>query len=373
MSRSATSHPDVRFMREALNLARRARNNCTSPNPAVGALIVKRNSVVASGWHRRAGSAHAEVLAFSDAKSKGVDVKGASLYITLEPCNHTGRTGPCTEAIIASGIKKVFIGSKDPNPKVSGRGVGALRRAGIEVTTGVLKGECLALNAWYVKYITTGLPYVTLKLATTLDGKIATKAGEARWITGKEARTHAHAMRAASDAVLVGSGTAVADDPSLTVRHVRGRSPMRVLIDTTLKTPLESRLFEGADADGGLVVFTTKKAPKKRVGAARALGARVIVFEPTKDGVSLKRVLRSLGSLGVANLLIEGGAAVAASALKAGLVDRAAFFIAPIILGGDALAGVSELGINRLASAPKLKSAKVRRLGTDILVEGPLA
>lgn len=364
---------DVTLMRQALSLARRARNHRTSPNPAVGALIAKGGRVVATGWHRRAGTAHAEIVAFADARAKGVNLKDAVLYVTLEPCNHTGRTGPCTEAVIASGVKRVVIGSKDPNPKVAGRGIRALRKAGIEVVTGVLKEECLALNAWYVKYITTGLPYVTLKLATTLDGKIATSSGQSRWITGKEARRHAHVMRAASDAVLVGSGTAVADNPSLTVRHVRARSPMRVLLDSTMKTPLGSRLYSEAGVGGGLVVFTTPKAPKKRVESARATGARVEVLGATKDGVSMKRVLRTLGSLGVANLLIEGGAGVAASALKAGLVDRAALFIAPTFLGADALSGVAPMGLKQLAGAPGLKSMKVRRLGPDLLIEGSLA
>ncbi len=364
---------DERFMREALKLASRARGNRTSPNPAVGAVIVLNNRVVASGWHRRAGEAHAEVLAFADAESKGIDLRKASLYVTLEPCAHAGRTPPCTAAVIATGIKRVVVGSKDPNPKVSGRGVRALRRAGIEVLFDVLDRECLALNAWYVKYITTGLPYVTLKLATTLDGKIATSTGEARWITGKEARRHAHSMRAASDAVLVGSGTAVADDPSLTVRHVSGLNPMRVLLDSTLKTPTDSRLYNAAGEGGGLVIFTTRKAPKKRVVLARAAGARVEVFAPTKDGLSLPRVLRSLGAMGVANLLIEGGAQVAASALKSGLVDRAAFFIAPTILGGDAFPGIASLGIRGLKDAPKLKGTKLKRLGSDILIEGSLS
>jgi diaminohydroxyphosphoribosylaminopyrimidine deaminase/5-amino-6-(5-phosphoribosylamino)uracil reductase len=293
----------------ALRLARRGLGR-TSPNPAVGAVVVKGGKVISSGYHRLAGLPHAEIEALKSLDKK--ELRGATLYVTLEPCCHHGRTPPCTEAIIASGVKSVVVGALDPNPRVAGKGIRVLKAAGITVTNGVLEEDCASLNDWYAKYITTGLPYVTLKLASTLDGRIATASGESRWITGEEARRYVHRMRLKTDAVMVGASTVVKDDPELTVRHVRGRDPMKVIVDSTLRTPLGSKVFRStakgrAEGDGGLVIFTARGASKRKISMVRAAGAEVVTLPGTVDGVSVRRVLKKLGEMEKATVLVEGG------------------------------------------------------------------
>ena len=361
-----------RFMRAALRLAVKGAGR-TKPNPAVGAVIVKNSRVVSGGYHKRAGGPHAEVEAL-----KGVTapvLKGATLYVTLEPCSHWGKTPPCADALIRSGIGTVVIGTPDPNPVVSGAGIRALKKAGIKTVKGILASECRAINDWYFKFITTKTPFVTLKLASSLDGRIATMAGESRWITGPAARALVHSMRSKADAVMVGAGTVLADDPRLTVRPAGvGPNPARVVLDSTLRIPTGARVFSGLrkGGKGRLIIFTTRRAPKKRVLAASASGAEVLVLPDTKSGVSLPRVLKELGAMGITTLLIEGGGRVAASALNRGVVDRLAIFLAPMLLGGDAIPSIGDLDIKGLKRTPRVKEMNVRRVGEDILVEGSL-
>lgn len=368
-----------RFMRMAIRLARKGAGR-TRPNPAVGAVIVKKNRIVSRGYHKRAGAAHGEAVALGSA-TPGV-LKGATLYVTLEPCCHRGRTPPCTDAIKGSGIRSVVIGSVDPNPMVSGSGIKALKRAGIEVVTGVLADECRAINDWYFKYITTKTPFVTLKLASSLDGKIATAEGQSRWITGLKSRGLVHRMRSGVDAVMVGVGTVLKDDPRLTVRLARGPDPARVVLDSGLRIPLKAKVFdnlgeggkggEGRGGGGRLIIFTTGRAPKDKIKRVLETGAELRVLPATKNGVGIKRALKELGKMGISTLLIEGGSRVAASALGRGAVDKLAIFFSPMILGRDALASVGELGVKGLSMAPRIKRMTVRRIGDDLLVEGYL-
>jgi len=355
-------------MSEALRLARRG-HGLTSPNPAVGAVVVKKGLIISRGYHKRAGLAHAEVAALEGLH--GRELRGSVLYVTLEPCCHKGRTGACTDAILASGIKKVVVAALDPNPLVSGKGIALLRSKGVEVIEGVLADEASALNEWFAKYITTGMPFVRLKLAVSLDGRIASGTGASKWISGQASRKYAHKLRSIADAVLVGSNTALTDDPALTVRHLRGVNPARVVLDSSFRTPLSAKLFH--DASAGVFIFTARGAKREKVAKARAMGVKVF-YIATKGpcGLDIKKVLKKLADCGIANILIEGGGMVAASAIKAGLVDRLSYFIAPIFLGADSVPAVGLLNLKTPLSAPRLGNMKVRRLGDDILVEGEL-
>jgi len=354
---------DRSFMRRALVLARKGIGR-TSPNPAVGAVIVKRGKVIGEGWHRKAGSPHAEIEALRSART---DVTGSTMYVTLEPCSHHGRTPPCADALVGSGIRRVVVGMTDPNPLVSGSGVKKLARAGIEITAGVLEDECRALNGAYIKHITTGRPLVTIKLASTLDGRIATSSGESKWITGPAARRFVHRMRAATDAVMVGRATVMKDDPSLTVRDARGCSPMRVVVDSSFKSPLAAAVFDGSVET---VLFTTRAASKSKVAKARQAGVDVVLLPKGAGGVDLERALKELGKRGAVSLLVEGGSALAASFIKARLADRLTLFMAPMLIGADGVASVGPLGLKRLSKAPGLEWERVKRLGADILMEG---
>ncbi len=356
------------FMREALRLARRGLGR-TSPNPVVGSVVVKKGAIIGRGYHKKAGLPHAEIEALAGLNT--TELKGAVLYITLEPCCHKGRTGACTEAIIASGIKKVVVGAADPNPLVSGKGVLALRSAGIEVIEGVLAQKAGELNESFEKFITTGMPFVTLKLGASLDGRIAASTGESEWITGQASRKYVHRLRALADAVMVGAETVIIDDPALTVRHVRGSNPVRVVLDSSLRIPLTAEIFK--DTSSGLIIFTTRKADKEKVRLARVRGARVFyVPSQAAGGVDLKRVIKKLGECSITNLLVEGGGSVAASLVKAGLVDRVLYFIAPILLGADSVAAIGALSVTSPLKAPRFTGMRVKRIGDDLLVEGSL-
>lgn len=357
------------LMREALNLAKRGIGK-TSPNPAVGSVIVRGGQVVAGGWHRKAGLPHAEIEALTVA---GKNAKGSTLFVTLEPCCHFGRTPPCTSAIIAAGVKKVVVGAPDPNPKVAGKGVAALKAAGIEVVEGVLSDECAAINPAYNKYITKGLPLVTLKLASSLDGRIAAPNGESKWITGPQSRALVHRMRAGNDAVMVGAKTALKDDPELTVRLARGRNPVRVILDSTLSLPVASKVFSGVkEGRARLIIFVSERADEKRLKKAVDAGAEVIRVAPNGNGLSLKRVLKELARREITSVLVEGGGQVASSLLKEGLVDRLFVFYGPMMLGSDSLASVGQLCLKGLKSAPRFKNTRVRKVGEDILIEAEL-
>lgn len=362
-------------MRLAIGLAKKGAGK-TSPNPVVGAVIVKNGRVISMGWHKKAGLPHAEAAALS---KKNLDaggyspIAGAVLYVTLEPCCHYGKTPPCTEAIIRAGIKRVFLGARDPNPLVSGKGIKALKRAGIEVVSGCLEDECRGLNHAFNKFIVSRMPYVTLKLAATLDGKIATSKGESRWITGVASRRYVHRLRARTDAVITSSTAVISDDPEFTVRHATGVNPTRVVLDSAFKTPLGSKVYRryAGDRDGRLpIVFTTAKAPLRKREKARRLGINVIAVRSTGGGVDLTAVLKALGNMGVTSIMVEGGGVLAASFLKDRLVDRLLWFIAPKILGADGVPSVGELGVKKLSAAAGLKNIKVKKLGVDVLIEG---
>ena len=350
-----------RFMRLAVKEAEKGLGR-TSPNPAVGAVVVKAGRVVARGHHARAGGPHAEVVAL---RAAGALAEGADLYTTLEPCDHWGKTPPCSQAIIDGGIRRVFVGSRDPNPVVNGRGIARLRRAGVEVVTDVLRDACDALDAHWFRFIRSGRPFVTLKAAVTLDGKIATRTGDSRWVTGPAARAEVHRLRDRVDAVLVGAGTARADDPRLTTRlpRGRGRDPLRVVLDSRAGLPDRLRLFHPRSPAPTLLA-TTRRGERP----ARA-GVEVLRCRARRGRVDLEDLLRRLAARHVTHLLVEGGAATHAAFLEAGLVDRVMLFLAPRILGGglDWLGGA---GPARMSEAIGLKEVEVRRVGEDVLVTG---
>lgn len=359
---------NVQFMAVALRLAGKGLGR-TSPNPAVGAVIVKDGRVVGRGYHRKAGLAHAEIEAMDSASES---VEGATMYVTLEPCCHHGRTPPCADAVIAAGIRKVVLGAPDPNPLVSGKGVERLRAAGIDVVTGVMEDDCRALNEGYNTYISTGLPFVTLKLASSLDGRIATGTGHSRWITGEKARKFVHRLRAVSDAVMVGANTVAADDPELTVRLARGQDPVRVVVDSTFRTPLGAKVFRGLGNGARAVVLTTRAAEKDKVDRARLAGVDVVYVRKAAMGVDVTHALEELAARETTSVLVEGGGTLAASLLRAGRVDKVMQFIAPAYIGGDGLASVGPLGVRNAERALRLRDVHTRRVGEDLLVEGYL-
>ena len=358
---------DERFMQRALDIAANARG-LTSPNPMVGAVVVKDGAMVSEGFHRAAGQPHAEVEALAAA---GLRARGATLYVTLEPCVHQGRTPPCAPVVVASGVRRVVIATGDPNPRVSGRGIEMLRESGIAVDTGVLETAAFTLNRIFLTAMREGRPHVTLKAASTLDGKIADIHGASKWITGDAARLEARRLRSEADAVVVGIGTVLADDPALTVR-LDGpwpRQPLRVVLDSKARTPVASRLIQGEPA-GHAVIAVGAEAPADRVHALEAAGAQVLRC-PGPDGrVSPADLLKALVAREVRGVLVEGGAEVAGSFLEAGLVDRVAMFVAPLLLGG-AKAPTAVAGLGReLKRALALDAVEVRRIGADVLIEG---
>ncbi|HLH55163.1 MAG TPA: bifunctional diaminohydroxyphosphoribosylaminopyrimidine deaminase/5-amino-6-(5-phosphoribosylamino)uracil reductase RibD [Verrucomicrobiae bacterium] len=361
------------YMRQALQLARRG-FGCTSPNPMVGAVLVRGGKVIGQGWHHRAGLPHAEIEALNNARRRGHQVRGSSLYVTLEPCSTFGRTPPCTNAIISAGIRKVFVGAIDPNPRHAGRGLVLLQRAGISVERGLLEEECEQLNEAFNYWVKRGMPFVTVKAAMTLDGKIATRSGESKWITGTAARAWSMRLRQGVDAILVGINTVLADDPSLTVRipgaSKRGqdrKTPRRVVLDSMARTPVDSKLVQDSDSAATTVVVS-RAAPRVR---RRALASRVqvLVAPGRSERIDVEWLLRKLGADGVTSLLVEGGGEVNASFLLGGFAQRVAFFYAPKILGGaDALKAVAGKGARSLNEALQLLDVQWRRLGSDWLL-----
>ncbi len=362
----AWSELDRRYLRMACRLAARAAGR-TSPNPMVGAVLVSGNKIIATGYHRFAGADHAEIVAL---KRAGTKAKGATLYINLEPCSHYGRTPPCTGTLIRAGIKEVVAGMADPNPLVSWRGFRQLRRAGIRVRTGVLEEECRTLNEAFIKFITRRLPHVTLKLAATLDGKIAAVTGDARWISDSISRNFVHRLRNEMDGVLVGAETVLNDDPRLTCRIAGGRNPWRVILDGRLRIPLSARLLRHADPEKTIVV-TSRFAPARKLRALETVGVQVWQFSLRRGEVHWSSLLRRLAASGIVSLLVEGGATVAASALKARAVDKILFFYAPKILG-DGRVMIDSLNIRRMTRALRVQRLAVRRSGSDLLVSGYL-
>jgi diaminohydroxyphosphoribosylaminopyrimidine deaminase/5-amino-6-(5-phosphoribosylamino)uracil reductase len=355
---------DARFMRRALALARRGLGS-TSPNPMVGAVIVRDGKVIAEGYHHAVGRDHAEVDALKHATE---EVAGATIYVTLEPCSHYGRTPPCADALIANRLGRVVIGMEDPDRHVRGRGIAKLKAAGIPVTMGVLEDECRALNETFVKHRTTGLPWVTLKFAESLDGRIATATGNARWISSPESRRLAHRLRARHDAILAGIGTVLADDPELTVRLVRGRNPLRIVLDSHLRVPLTARVL-GEQPTAGTIVATAAGADPAKAAALQERGIEVMTLAADGHGrLDLKALLAALGQRDVTSLLVEGGAEVLTSFLRQGLADKIVAFIAPKLIGKGTEA-VGDLGIAEVAGAVRLRFERSYRCGPDLVVE----
>jgi len=366
----ADAHPGVRdefYMRRAYRLALKGAGR-TSPNPMVGAVLVRAGRVVGAGYHHFAGADHAEIVAL---KHAGAKARGATLYLTLEPCSHYGRTPPCVDALIRAGIREVVCGTRDPNPVVKGRGFRRLRRAGVIVRVGILERECRLLIESFAKFITRRLPFVTLKLAASLDGKIAAASGDARWISGEESRRAVHRLRDTVDAVVIGSGTLQADDPQLTCRIDGGRNPWRVVLDSRLTIPLSAQILRQKDADKTIIICG-RGAPAAKTRAIEALGARVWQLPLGSDGVSWAPMLRKLAALDVVSVLIEGGAKIAASALKEKVVDKILFFYAPKIIGGDGVAMIGDLSIHRVRQALELQDLRFAKSGKDLLVTGYL-
>lgn len=357
---------DERFMRRALELAERARG-LTSPNPMVGALVVREGTVVGEGFHEVAGGPHAEIAALAAA---GERARGATLYVTLEPCAHQGRTPPCAPAVVAAGVGRVVVALGDPNPLVGGRGFEGLRAAGVEVEVGILAAEAAGQNRVFLTALREGRPHVTLKAAMTLDGKIADLHGASRWISGEPARREAHRLRSGADAIVVGVGTVLRDDPRLTVRLERPwpREPYRVVLDSRCRTSPEARVVTSGNPARTLIAVTDA-APADRVRALEAVGATVVRCPAVGGHVAAGAVLDALYTRDVRGVLVEGGSEVPGSFLDAGLVDRVAIFVAPRLLGGrQAPSGIGGAGLD-LKSAVRLDALSVTMLGDDLLIE----
>lgn len=361
---------DVNFMQQALALAEKGRG-WTSPNPMVGAVVVKSGLVVGRGYHQRAGAPHAEVNAIDDA---GEQARGATIYVTLEPCNHFGRTPPCTRKILDAGIRRVVVAMADPNPGVTGGGSEYLRGRGIEVTTGTCEKEARALNESFITWVTKGRPFVTVKCAATLDGRIATRTGDSRWVTGPASRQFVHGIRHGVDGIMVGVGTVTKDDPSLTTRldGATGSDPTRIILDTRLSMPVTAKMLHQA-SDAPTWVVCGNDAPPDRREALEKTGARVIPASLQAGRIDLSALMQQLGTMGITSLLIEGGGTVIGSALAAGIVDKICFFYAPKILGGD-----DGVPICRGAGPESMKQSiaahdlSVFRFDGDVMIQGYL-
>ena len=364
---------DEKMMRAALACARRGEGR-VFPNPSVGAIVFRGDRILGRGTTRPPGGKHAEIVAMDAVRRKhgARALRGASIASTLEPCSFTGRTGPCADAIVEAGIGRVVAGCRDPHAKVAGRGFRKLRRAGLEVTTGVLDAECRHQHRGFLSVVERGRPWVTLKLATTLDGRIATASGESRWITGPESRAFVHRLRDASDAVMVGSETVLADDPRLDVR--RGtkslRTPIRILLDGRLRVPADARLLSDADAAKTWVVCGERARGLTQVRAA--VGKVVPVRRSGEGHVDLSRAMKALAQAGLTTVLVEGGGGLAAALLRAGLVDEVHWMLAPKLIGSDGRPGLGPLALRRLRDAVALSPERVTRRGNDLHVHALL-
>jgi diaminohydroxyphosphoribosylaminopyrimidine deaminase/5-amino-6-(5-phosphoribosylamino)uracil reductase len=355
---------DEHYMRQALAIAQYSMGR-TSPNPMVGAVIVRNGRVVGQGWHRKAGTPHAEINALQQA---GELARGATMYVTLEPCSHHGRTGPCADAVIAAGLKKVVVAMNDPNPVVAGRGINRLREAGIEVIEGILANEAASLNEIFIKWISTQMPFVTLKSAMSLDGKIAAHTGHSQWITGPSSRERVQQLRDCYDAILVGIGTVLADNPRLTTRlSYEGKNPIRIIIDSMARTPLDANII--TDGLAPTIIAVTHKAPQEKINSLRACGAEVLIIETKQSGIDLRQLFKFLGRRDITSILIEGGASINASVLEENLVDKIYWFIAPKIIGGkSALGPVGGQGVHDVNHAHSFEDMNIETVGQDILI-----
>ena len=356
---------DREYMQRALDLAKNGWG-WTSPNPMVGAVIVKDGEIIGEGWHAKYGQLHAERAALAACAG---DPAGATMYVTLEPCCHQGKQPPCTDAILEAKLARVVVGSADPNPQVAGKGIQILRDAGVEVTEGVLKEECDALNDVFFHYITTGQPFVVLKYAMTLDGKLAAYTGVSKWITGEKARAHVQLQRGRYRAIMVGVGTVLGDDPRLTCRTEGGRNPLRVICDTNLRTPLTAVVVQTAIHIPTLIA--TASSDKRAIAAYEAKGCQVVTFPKKGDAVDITAVMAYLGKNGVDSVLLEGGSGLHWSALEAGLVNKVQAYIAPKLLGGaGARSPVGGRGFPTPSDVVKVENITITQLGPDYLLEG---
>lgn len=356
---------DSYYMKRAIELAARGKG-MTNPNPVVGAVIVKDGRIIGEGWHKKCGGPHAERNALA---SLTEPAKGADLYVTLEPCCHYGKTPPCTDAILEHGIKRVVIGSRDPNPKVAGKGAKLLRDAGVIVEEDFMRKECDRLNPVFFHYITAGTPYVIMKYAMTADGKIATKTGASRWITGEEARGEVHKLRSECMGIMAGIGTVLADDPLLNVRLTDGqaRNPLRIICDSRLRIPIESQICRTVNTYPTMIVCAVKR--KEKIRQLETLGAEVVCLPGADGKVDLKRLMQTLGERGIDSILLEGGGELNDSALRAGIVQEVRAFIAPKLFGGSgAKTPVGGIGVELPDQAVKLALDEVRRAGEDLML-----
>jgi diaminohydroxyphosphoribosylaminopyrimidine deaminase / 5-amino-6-(5-phosphoribosylamino)uracil reductase len=354
---------DEKWMRRVFELARRGAG-FAHPNPLVGAVLLRGGRVVGEGYHKHYGEAHAEANALLRA---GGRARGATLYLNLEPCSHWGNTPPCAEALVRAGVREVVAAMRDPNPKVAGRGFRLLKRHGLRVRTGTLEAEAKFLNRAFMTYITRRRPFVTLKAATSLDGKTATHAGESRWITGEPARRAGHAFRAEVDAIAVGAGTVLKDNPHLT-SHGNGRSPLRVIFDSRLRTPPDARILS---RDAPTLLFCGAQAPTVKRKSLERKGAEVISLRRSSGGLNVDEALRALPRKGVAHLMIEGGGTLAASFLEARGIDEVLWFIAPKLIGGaEARTALEGSGVSRLSQAARVEDWRVESVGEDLCIRG---
>lgn len=353
------------YMKHALMLAEKGRGR-TSPNPVVGAVIVRDGQIIGEGWHQKCGENHAEINAFQNAQDRGESVEGAEMYVTLEPCSHYGRTPPCAKAIIENKIKKTYIGLLDPNPLVAGRGVNMLKEAGIQVETGILESECRGINEIFLKYITKKRPFVVMKTAMTLDGKIAAHTGDSKWVSSEASRQMVQRMRNSLTGIMAGIGTVLADDPQLTCRLAGGRDPIRIIIDSHLTIPLDAKVLK----DENYVIAATENCDLQKCGK---LGERVLITRAKDDRVDLDHLMELLGERGIDSILLEGGGGLNEGALRAGIVDRVVTFIAPKLIGGkDAKTPVEGRGFAAMSQAIQLENVEIARIGEDLLVQGTL-
>lgn len=359
---------DTRFMEECLRLAPKGRGS-VEPNPMVGAVVVKNGIIIGRGYHRKYGGPHAEINALRSCRRSP---RGATLYVNMEPCVHHGKTPPCTDAILRSGLRRVVVGMTDPNPLVAGRGVRVLRRSGISVTTNVLRASCEKLNECFVKYISTGLPFVTLKVAQTTDGRVADHQGNSQWITGEWSRVDVHHLRSQAESVLVGSRTVLADNPRLSVRYVRGGQPLRVVLDGSMKIPPVARVFTSLRTSPTILITTgasVRRHPRK-VSTLRKKGVTIVAFDvPRSKGIPVRAILRVLGGMGITSVVVEGGPETWGRFLNERCADKILLYTAPLLIGGNrgAFAGLMP---GSLHSAIELTSVSAGFLGRDLLVEG---
>lgn len=367
---SASLVKDRFYMQMALDLAAQG-TGFTSPNPLVGAVVVKGQKVVGRGYHERFGGPHAEVNALHQA---GDQARGATLYVTLEPCNHTGKTPPCTEKILAAGIRRVVVAMTDPNPGVKGGGNAYLRHSGIDVLDGLEEEAARRQNAFFIKHIRTGLPFVILKCAATLDGRIATRTGDAHWVSGPQSRQFVHELRHTVDAILVGVDTVKTDDPSLTTRLPDGNGcdPTRIILDTHLSIPLNARVLTQA-SNAATIIVTGPEVSDTARREVIAGGARVLTCACRDNRIDMAALMETLGAEGIASVLVEGGSRVSGSALRAGIVDKIYFFYAPKLLGGDDGVPISRgPGQERMQDCLNVEGVTVHRFGSDVMIEGYL-